>query len=50
MKKSKIIPPPQVSLTKRIKVKLDQKTIIIINKLSSLAVWKKLYPEAKIIA
>lgn len=37
------------NLVKRIKVQLDHKTMIIINKLSSLEVWKKLYPEAKII-
>lgn len=47
MKKN--IPVQKISLSKKIKVRLDHKTLIIINKLSSLEVWKKLYPEARII-
>lgn len=35
--------------TDRIKVKLDSKTTIIINRLESLAVWKKHYPLAQIV-
>jgi hypothetical protein len=49
MQKKKFIPPQPVSFSKKIKVKLDHKTTIIINRLSSLAVWKKLYPLAEIV-
>lgn len=49
MKKTVIPSTGPDNLVKRIKVKLDHKTMIIINKISSLAVWKKLYPEAKIV-
>ena len=45
----KTIPLQKTSLTKKIKVRLDHKTLIIINKLSSLEVWKRIYPEARII-
>lgn len=33
----------------RIKVQLDQRTTVMLNKLSSLKVWKVRYPFAKII-
>ncbi len=47
MKKTILTQP--ISLSKKIKVRLDHKTLIIINKLSSLDVWKKIYPGAQII-
>ncbi len=37
------------SIRQRIKVKLDYKTTIIINRLSSLKMWKRRYPEAQIV-
>jgi hypothetical protein len=40
----------QPSMPQRIKVKLDSKTTIIINKISSLNVWKKRYPLAHVIS
>ncbi|MBK6446391.1 MAG: hypothetical protein IPO39_15895 [Bacteroidetes bacterium] len=49
MKRKKIIPPQQASLSEKIKVRLDHKTLIIINKLSSLDVWRKLYPNARVV-
>lgn len=49
IKKKKIITPPEKSLANRIKVRLDHKTMIIINKLSSFDVWKKRYPNAFVI-
>ena len=50
MKNSKkTVELPQPSLLKKIKVRLDYKTVVIINRISSLEVWKKLYPEAKVI-
>jgi hypothetical protein len=33
----------------RIKVKLDEKTTVLLNKMSSLKIWKARYPFAKII-
>ena len=36
----------EVSLSKKIKVRLDHRTMIIINNLSALDVWKKRYPDA----
>jgi hypothetical protein len=36
-------------LRKKIKVQLDHRTVIMINRLSSLNVWKKLFPKAHII-
>ena len=50
MKQKKILPQNIDKFTERIKVRLDHKTMIVINKLSSLDVWKKLYPQAKIVA
>jgi len=35
--------------SRRIKVKLDSKTMIIINKVSSLKVWQERYPYAHIV-
>jgi hypothetical protein len=49
MKLKKPIPSQQVTLLKKIKVRLDFKTTVIINRLSSLANWKKLYPEARVV-
>jgi hypothetical protein len=46
----KILPQNIDKFSERIKVRLDHKTMIVINKLSSLDVWKKLYPQAKIVA
>lgn len=36
-------------LRRRIKVQLDHRTVIMINRLSSLNVWKKIFPKAHII-
>jgi hypothetical protein len=33
----------------RIKVKLDEKTTVLLNKMSSLKIWKVRYPLARII-
>ena len=44
-KSERAIPVP----TKRIKVKLDARTTIMINRPSSLKVWKRIYPMAKVI-
>lgn len=37
------------ALHQRIMVMLDNRTSVIINKLESLAIWKKRFPDAKII-
>ncbi len=50
MRTKKVIPEQQTNLLKKIKVRLDYKTVVIINRLSSFDAWKKLYPEAKIIS
>jgi hypothetical protein len=50
MKRNKLILTQAVTLTKKIKVQLDHKTMIIINHLSALDVWKERYPNAKIIS
>ena len=47
--KKKIIPEQIIIDRPRIKVKLDAKTTIMILKKASLSVWKKRYPEARII-
>jgi hypothetical protein len=47
--KSKSIIPQKFSLTKKIKVRLDYRTLIVLNDLSSLDVWRKRYPEARVI-
>jgi hypothetical protein len=39
----------EITLPKRIKVKLDHRTTIMINRPSSLKVWKRIYPMAKVI-
>jgi hypothetical protein len=39
----------QITVPKRIKVKLDARTTIMINRPSSLKVWKRIYPLAKVI-
>ena len=39
----------QLTLPTRIKVKLDNRTTIMINRPSSLKVWKRIYPMAKVI-
>ncbi len=49
MRAKKLIPAQQVNLLKKIKVRLDYKTVVVINRLSSLDVWKRLYPGAEII-
>ncbi len=49
MSSKKLIPAQKVNLLKKIKVRLDYKTVVTINKLSSFVLWKRLYPEAFII-
>ncbi len=44
MKKKTAAPQAQ-----RIKVKLDERTTVMINRASSLKIWKERYPFAKII-
>ncbi|MGE0635037.1 MAG: hypothetical protein AB7P01_01245 [Bacteroidia bacterium] len=44
--KRKISKTPQ----KRIKVQLDYKTIITINRMESLKLWLERYPQAKVLA
>jgi hypothetical protein len=39
----------KITVTQRIKVKLDGKTTVMLNKMSSLKIWKARYPFAKII-
>jgi len=39
----------KISTQQRIKVKLDERTTVLLNKMSSLKVWKVRYPFAKII-
>jgi len=39
----------KISHPQRIKVKLDEKTTVMINKISSLKIWKIRYPLAKVI-
>lgn len=34
---------------RRIKVQLDQRTVITLNNMKSLAFWKQRYPQARII-
>jgi hypothetical protein len=46
----KQIPLQQVNLLEKIRVRLDYKTVVIINRVSSFDVWKKLYPGAEIIS
>ena len=36
-------------ISKPIKVKLDYKTFVILSKLSSLKMWKKKFPNAKVV-
>ncbi len=50
MRAKKVIPAQQENLLKKIKVRLDYKTVVIINRIASFDTWKKLYPEAKIIS
>ena len=49
MKTKALIPEQKENLLKKIKVRLDYKTVVVINRLSSFKTWKKLYPDAKII-
>jgi hypothetical protein len=49
MKTKKPVPEKKENLLKKIKVRLDYKTIVVINKLSSINVWKRQYPDAQII-
>ena len=39
----------KMNATQRILVKLDHKTTVMLNKISSFKVWKARYPLAKII-
>lgn len=39
----------KVQANHRIKVQLDHKTFIVISHLSSLKVWRKRYPHAKVL-
>jgi hypothetical protein len=47
MKKSKL-PPYQPE--QRIKVQLDERTIIFINRMASLEEWIKRYPNARVLS
>jgi hypothetical protein len=38
-----------IQLLKRIKVKLDARTTVMINRPSSLKVWQRVYPGVKVI-
>ncbi len=49
MKKMDTIRKQVSSMPTRIKVKLDHKTTIMINRLASLKIWKKRYPMARVI-
>ena len=49
MKAKKIILPEILTLRAHINVRLDYKTTLVINRLSSFAIWKKLYPNAEIV-
>jgi len=49
MKTKKLIPQQIETLRNRIMIRLDYKTTLIINRMSSFAIWKKLYPNAEII-
>lgn len=49
MKNKKSTSEKKVNLIKRIKVRLDYKTVVTINRLESLIKWKRLYPAAKVI-
>ena len=50
MRAKKLIPTQQANLLTKIKVRLDYKTVVVINRLSSFDTWKRLYPEAEIIS
>ncbi|HQV99833.1 MAG TPA: hypothetical protein PLI47_06320 [Bacteroidia bacterium] len=50
MKNKKAAPPEKDNSPKRIKVRLDHKTLIMLKSLASFETWKKMYPEARIIA
>jgi len=39
----------KTSEPQKIKVKLDQRTTVMINKISSLKIWKERFPFAKIV-
>ena len=39
----------KASLLKKIKVRLDYKTIVILKNITFFAKWKRIYPQAKII-
>jgi len=49
MKKTKTIHKKIKTTGNHIKVKLDEKTFIMIQKISSLAAWKLRYPNARVI-
>jgi hypothetical protein len=49
MKSTKPILPQQAKQFEKIKVRLDAKTVVTINRISSLEKWKMIYPEAEII-
>ncbi|HEY6160251.1 MAG TPA: hypothetical protein VI112_03485 [Bacteroidia bacterium] len=46
----KIVPAPGPARAKKIKVRLDYRTIIVLKNLSQLDMWKKKYPKAKVMA
>ncbi len=50
MKKGKKVLTQQINSLKKIKVKLDHRTMIVINDISALKVWKKRFPQACIIS
>jgi hypothetical protein len=49
MKKMDTMRKQVSSMPKRIKVKLDHRTTIVINRIASLKIWKKRFPLAEII-
>ena len=40
---------PKQNGLEKIKVQLDEKTVVIVNRMDSFETWKKVYPNAKII-
>lgn len=49
-KKDLILTEPVREGIKRIKVRLDKRTVVTISDLKKLAFWKERYPQAKVIS
>ncbi len=47
--KTQTLEQQATSALKKIKVRLDYKTIVVLRNISLFAKWKRIYPEAKII-